>query len=341
MQDEDSGRREDAGRTDRQPPALGQSDRVDRREQLRVRVAWYYHIEGLTQAELAERVGISRSIVNRILGQCRDAGIIQVRVNSPLTSCVELESELLRHYRLRNALVVPSPAHVTDLPMVLGAQAGEFLSDRAERLTSLGIGWGETLWNTLRHVRRMRLPSLSIVSMLGGLYRNAAVSAYETATQLAHILGADCYYMAAPVYVSSEESRRVLGEQDYIREVMDRADRCELALLSAGDLNPKATMRRLGLVSDSDADALMRAGAVGDILGHYLDADGQRVDHPLNRRVIAYDLDRLRGLREVALACGGPGRVPIIRACLRAGYANVLITDEDTARTLVDAAEGD
>ncbi|HKJ95265.1 MAG TPA: sugar-binding transcriptional regulator [Gammaproteobacteria bacterium] len=316
---------------------MGRGDRVDQREHLRVRVAWYYYVEGLTQAELAEQVGISRSIVNRILAQCRDTGVIQVRVNSPLAPCVALEAALTREFGLRKALVVPTPAYERNLPHILGAQAGEYLSDMADELNSLGVGWGRTLWNTLKHVRRMRHPGLSIVSLLGGLHRTSAVSAYETATRLAEILGAECYYLAAPVYAGSEESRRVLREQDFIREVMHRAQECDMALVSAGDLTGQATMRRLGLVSDRDAHELTEAGAVGDVLGHYLDDRGSLVDHPLNQRVIAFDPRGLRELPQAVLVSGGQRRIPIIRAALRAGYANVLITDEQSAKALIPA----
>jgi DNA-binding transcriptional regulator LsrR (DeoR family) len=39
------------------------------------------------------------------------------------------------------------------------------------------------------------------------------------------------------------------------------------------------------------------------------------------------------------VASGGPEKLPVIRAVLRAGYATVLITDERTAARLADTAD--
>lgn len=132
------------------------------------------------------------------------------------------------------------------------------------------------------------------------------------------------------------ETRDILRQQMMIRDVLERAGKLDCALVSVGGLGPESTMERLDLVSDADRKSLMDAGAVGDLLGHFIDADGMPVDHPLNRRVIAVDPKTLRDVPGVILASGGRSKRKAVRAALRGDYVDVLITDDDTAEWLLE-----
>lgn len=309
--------------------------RADRREQQNVRIAWYYYMERMTQSEVAQRIGISRMMVNRILAQCLAEGVVQIRINARLASSVALEEELVRRFALRDAVVLPSPARGEEVAAILGAEAGHYLSERLRPGISVGLGWGRALWSSLRTVRRRKVPGLAIVALLGGLTRRAAVNTYECASRLADIVSADCYYLAAPAFAGSEESRDMLFAQEVIAEVYERARHCDVALISAGELAPSSTNYKLGLLTREDLLSLREAGAVGDVLCCFIDAAGRPVDHPLNRRVIALRLADLKRIPQVILLGGGRAKAAVIGAALRAGYAHVLITDEDCARALL------
>jgi DNA-binding transcriptional regulator LsrR (DeoR family) len=91
-----------------------------------------------------------------------------------------------------------------------------------------------------------------------------------------------------------------------------------------------------GIDTPDQVRALQKAGAVGDLLGHFMDADGELIDHPLNRRTIAITLDDLRKIKRVVLVSGGAKKFHVTRAALRGRYPSVLVTDEDTARRLCE-----
>lgn len=306
------------------------------REEQRMRIAWFYYVEGLTQTEVSERVGLSRPLVNQILASCRAEGLIQVRVNSNLRSCAEAAQRLIERFSLLDAVVMPSPAHEEHLAQTIGLQAGYYLSDRLKSGLHVGIGWGQTLWHSLQGIPRQNLRDLSIVSMIGGLTRYSEISPYETATRLADILAAHCYYMAAPIYASDPSARDVLLEQPTMGEIFEHVRACDIALISAGQLDDQATLIRLGLINEGDMAALRRLGAVGDLLGHYLDEDGNVLDCPVNARLIAAHPADLRHISRVVLASGGQSKTGALKAILRARYANVLITDEKTADLLCE-----
>jgi len=106
-------------------------------------------------------------------------------------------------------------------------------------------------------------------------------------------------------------------------------------MLSVGDVREDATLFHEGLLPRSVLKGLLAAGAVGDVLCHFVDAQGRVVDHPVNERVVAVGLADLRRVPKIVLAAGGKRKADAIRAALLATRARVLITDETAARALL------
>jgi DNA-binding transcriptional regulator LsrR (DeoR family) len=106
--------------------------------------------------------------------------------------------------------------------------------------------------------------------------------------------------------------------------------------MAAGDLSQRSLLVRDALPADVSVADLVAAGGVGDVLGWIVDADGRPLAHPVNDRVIGISLDDLGRMPNVILAAGGLHKVPIIRAALRRGIVRTLVTDEATARALLE-----
>ena len=139
---------------------------------------------------------------------------------------------------------------------------------------SVGVGWGRTLRLSIQSVPRRQLNRLSVVSLLGGLTRGSAMNPHETASHLADLVGAQCYYVAAPALTDTESTRDLLMAQPMLREIFEKGEKVDLAFLSVGELTPTCTMTRVGLVSRAEVDDLIEAGAVGDICAHWIDMRG-------------------------------------------------------------------
>ena len=310
-------------------------------DQLPTRVAWFYYMENLTQAEIAERLGLTRARVNRILSEARESGIVQIKLNSSFSSCTALEHALKQRCGLRDAVIIPSPENPDLLLSALGMAAGDYLSRFLEenRLSAIGIGWGATLRETIRHVRPAKYPDLNVTSMMGGLTQGLELNTFEIAGELARRLQANCRYLAAPIYAASARSRDTILAQEVFGEVMERLARIELALLSLGDLSSRSLLIRHGLPRDVSVDELRAKGAVGDVLGQFLDSAGKPISHGINRRAIALPLDSLAEVKTVVLIAGGTNKMRIIAAALKGGFSDVLITDEKTAAGALNLLE--
>lgn len=303
-------------------------------DDLKTRVAWLYYVEGMTQDEVAKTVGLTRSRVLRILANARADGTVQIRVANQLSDCVALERRLEAVWGLERAIVVPSPAEPEATPRIIGQQLGDFISGEIRSDMTIGLGWGETLTSGLGAIEANGHDRMTVISLLGGLTRVAQVNPSEFAWRVADRLGAECYLMAAPVYAPDGATRDALLTHAGIADVLDHAERLDLAIVSVGDLTPHSIFRRYGLLSSAEIASLEAAGAVGDLLCRFIDADGQPVAHPVNDRVMSVDHGRLSSARRIVLASGGWQKYTAIRAALRAMPVSVLVTDQMIAERL-------
>ncbi|MBS1227072.1 MAG: lsrR [Proteobacteria bacterium] len=303
-------------------------------EQMRARIAWYYYVAGLTQQEISDRLGIARARVNKIAGQLRADGSVVVDIRLPLVSCVELEEQLKAAYALKQVAVVPSVADDEQLRRMIGDAGGIMLDALIADGQCISVGWGRTLSASIKRLRSRQLKDSSVVSLMGGLTRGSETNTFEVSTELAKTLGADCYYVTAPIYCPSIESREILLTHSGVNEVMERARKSDLAIVSCGDLSHKTALTAMSSVGERLPD-LKKSGAVGEILGTFLDAQGLPVDHILNQRVIAMPPADLKMIPNSILISGGLYKADIIEAILCAGYVNCLVTDEAVAQRLV------
>ncbi len=315
------------------------TEQIDTEEQLLVRIAYACEIEGLTQAEAAERFGLTRLRVNKGLAELRQRGILRVSIDSIYAAAAELEFRVADRFGLIRAVVVPSPEKPSSVtPLVsagLGGHLGALLQDPSVR--RFGMSWGNTLNLATRHMQPIDRPDLEIVSVMGGILRGSDLNGYEITTRLADLCNAQHSFFVAPVYAGSAASRRVFMEQDVIVEGLDKLRGCDAVAIATGDLQSSLLVRD-ALPRDVLVADLVRLGGVGDIIGHVLDAEGRLVDHDINRRLVGLTLDDLRAIPNVILAAGGAHKVPVILAALRSGFVDTLVTDEATAQAVLDRA---
>ena len=316
-------------------PDFAPASAVDLEEQLATRAAWLYFLGNSTQAQIAKKLGLTRQRVNRLLSHAREQGLVQINITGKLAACVALEHELVPAYGLKDVVVVPSPADAAQLRPVIAAAAGLYLAQHLHDGMSVGVGWGRTLRLSLASVPRKTYRNLSVVSLIGGLTQSSAVNPHETASHLADIIGAACYYFAGPAYTDSAASLDVLMKQPMLKDVMQRGQKVDLAFLSVGDITAASTMVALNLISKDEQSGLRAAGAEGDVCSHWINAEGQLVDHPLNTRAVGLKPEDLRRIPECILVSGGKAKVAVIHGALRANLANRLVTDEQTARQLL------
>ncbi len=311
---------------------------------LAARAAWLYHAGGLTQSQVAQRLGVPSSKAHRLITRATRAGVVRVLIEGPIAGCVEAEAELTQRFGLRLCRVVPGlvePGGETALPLrALGAAAASFLHDvlTREEHRVIGVGHGRTLGAAVDKLPAVPAPNTCFVSLLGGLTCRTGTSPFDVIHRLAEKTGGEAWLMPVPFIANAAADRAVLLAQRGIGEAVALAAQATLCLVGIGEVAGGAFLPTSGVVSPGEVEALLAAGAAGEMLGHYFDAQGRQIETSLHDRVISVvPQDAARdgkGCLFVGVAGGGM-KIAAIRAVLRSGLLGGLITDEPTAQRLL------
>ncbi|MGG7565498.1 sugar-binding transcriptional regulator [Rhodovulum sp. DZ06] len=318
---------------------MAQGGRGDGDDGLSVRAAWLHYVGGLTQAETARRLGVTNVKAHRLIARAAQNGAVKVVIDGEIADCVALEARLSARYGLDYCEVAPEvgPEDPEALPLrALGAIGARFLQRQvaAQEHALIGIGHGRTLAAAVAGLPRMGAGTTSFVSLLGGLTRNDAANPHDVMHRLAEKTGATAYVMPVPFFANTPEDRAVFLSQRGVAEVMEMAETAPLKIVGIGSAQPAASLVAAGMVRAEEIEAIRAEGGVGEMLGVFYAADGTPIETALTARTVAAGLSDPGPARVVALA-GGAQKTDAIRSVLRSGRLGGLITDERTAKALV------
>ena len=322
------------------PSATGPSRDV-RDAELAARAAWLHFVGGLTQSDVARRLGVPPTRAHRYIARAQADGLVRVFVDVSSAECVALETHLMRTYGLTECHVAMDVPEAGSLPLrALGTVGADYLMRvvAARQHKVIGIGNGRTLAAAVDAMGRVEGSGLRFVSMLGGLTLSYAANPYDVIHRLAEKTGAESYLMPAPLFANSAEDKQVMLAQTGIAATMDLIGEASLIIVGIGDLGASGEPRPND--RSRDIDNLRGEGALAEILGQFLDAKGRYMETPYDACVMAPALADLRD-RDIVAIAGGTAKAEAVRAALRSGLLTGLIIDEATARILVEAPDRD
>lgn len=305
-------------------------------DRLRSRAVWLYHVEGLTQNDIATQLGINRVMVVRLLADAKRRNEVRVTISSQLSELIALERAVETRYGIARVVLAPFSDPDGDPVKLIAAAAGTFISGLMKPGMTVGVGWGQTLYNTLPFTAGGTLEDFRVVSLLGGIAAARRFNPAEFAWQFAELFQGEGFLIPAPAVVDSPETKHALLERCGLSAIFEMANRLDVALLSVGGISTLTTSYRTGYISEAERRSLIEAGAVGDVLYNFINAEGEIVRHEVNERVISAPLSRLRRTPERVLISGGRDKRVAIKAAISTLAPTTLITDEQTALSLLD-----
>ncbi|RWK44114.1 sugar-binding transcriptional regulator [Mesorhizobium sp.] len=301
------------------------------------RAAWLHYAGGLTQSEVAKRLGLTSLKAHRLITKANQEGLVKVYIDGEVSECVALEDDLSSRYGLDYCEVVPD-FDGEDLPLkALGIAGAQFLKREIERGedTLIGVGHGRTLAACVEYLPRISAEKTRFVSLLGGLTRKFSANPHDVIHRLAERTGAEAYVMPVPMFANTVEDRTVLLGQKGISEVFDLGKSADLLIAGIGTAEREASLVATGMIEKGEMEEIRRNGGVGELLGHFFDGAGKAVETTLSNRALALAREDISNRRIVAVA-GGKVKVRAIKSVLEGRYLKGLVTDERTARSLVE-----
>jgi DNA-binding transcriptional regulator LsrR (DeoR family) len=307
-----------------------------RTDRLRIRAAWMYFIEQMTQNEIAEVLGVGRVTIVRMLAEARARNEVKIAIESELSELVKLERALEKTFGIQQAFVAPLSTPEADPIPAIAAKTGAYLSEAMKSGMRVGVGWGRTLFSTLSFITPKSLSDFKVISLLGGVGVARQINPAEFAWRFAQTFQGEGYLIPAPAVVDSVETKIALIERCGLQDIFRMTDDLDAVLLSIGGIRSATTFYRGGYLKEAQREELIARGTVGDLLFHPFDINGQIVDHPINGVVMSVDVERLRRAPLRILTSGGPEKIEALLGAMNLIAPTVLITDEESARRVLE-----
>jgi len=301
------------------------------RDDLVVTAAWLYYDAGLAQRQIAERLGVSRPTVVRMLQTARDVGLVEIRLTQPLpeatAAALDLEARLA-DTEVRRVVVATGEGKQS-----AASAAGRYLVKRIANDQVLGVGWSTTL-ALIDGISTVEEPPRWVVQLVGSVGPASRADAYEIALRLARMWGVSAATLPAPVFATDARMADSLRKDPVVAETYGWFDKCTIALVGIGTVSPESTMVDAGYLTVEDLEGVDAAGGVGDVLGWYFDKDGNPVPTSWSDRLIGATLDQLSAVENVVAVASGPSKIQAVVGAIRSVIINTLVIDRALARDL-------
>ena len=301
-----------------------------------------HFVEGITQSDIAKRLNLSTSKVNRLIRRGRDLGMVKITIDAgPFQRLVDMEAALVRTTGLGKGVVTPSvPGNPDTNLQVVGRAAANELLETIRDGDVIAITGGKALSAVVENIAPDRAFDVTVVPLTGGVQGKYYTDVNHLATQLADKLGGRAVLLHAPLFAESREQRDTLMEVGSIRQVFDLARRAQVALVGIGSITTEgSSYYDLVPVPNPERDLLLSGDAAGEFLAHLIRDDGSVADSPLNSRLVALNPAELSKCPNTIGVAVGPEKVRPIRAALAGGLISSLIVDEQTAASVLASTE--
>lgn len=297
-------------------------------ELMLVRAAELYYEDNKTQDEIGALLRLTRWKVGRLLAQAREDGIVRIEIVHPRARRTSLERQLVARFGLADAVVVPE----TDDLLAVPAAAADYLAALRPVPRTLGVSWGRTIDAVATALPDGWADGVNVVQVNGGLSLNRrGRDAAATAVTIAQKAGGVATTLPIPAILERQQTRAIIEADRSVSAVLKLADAASAFLYSAGVADSDSVLVDSGYLSADDVARLVRKGAVGDVLGRYIDGYGTIVDVGLDERTVGLGLDRLRSASTAIAVISGEAKHGVAHAVVSSGLCTIFVTDETTA----------
>lgn len=307
---------------------------TDNEYALIIKAAWYYYLENYTQQEISKLLGVSRAKVVRLLDEAKRDGVIEFTFRQEGNTRMQLERDLIKKYQLSDSFIVPTPADPADLNGNIARAAAMYVNGRIEDNGYLNMGYGDSTSLILSNLATNASKTLNVISLTGGVN-------YYLPKVRSNLFSVKLFLIPSPLLLSDTALRDALFQEPDVQDIYRMVTHSNMSIVGIGGMAGDSTILRNNILSQSEFRLLKMQGAVGDILSHFIDKDGNPIDADVEKRLMSTSLETLQDLDNVVGIAGGPSKVTAIHAALVHDYIDVLVTDEDTAKSLLDYRESE
>jgi DNA-binding transcriptional regulator LsrR (DeoR family) len=306
---------------------------------LAARVARQFYIEGASKVDIADRLGISRFRVARLLDSARDSGMVRIEIGLPGGSLdAGLSAELCSAFGLRHAFVFNFADH--DEPALrrsLGEAAGQALMDLIRPRDVLGMAWSRTLSGLAAALTQM--PPCPIVQLTGAVPPPDGRDLLDLVRGVARIGGGPAHVFYAPMILDDARMAAAIRRQADVAQAFALVPSVTMAVVAIGAWGTGLSTI-YDAITPAERDALAELGVCAELAGVFLDQAGRPLATPLDSRMIVTPGRVLKRIPFVLSVAFGSAKTAAVFAAIRGEMVHGLVTHASLARALLRLAEG-
>lgn len=182
------------------------------------------------------------------------------------------------------------------------------------------------------------IPPCPIVQVAAGLPGDTEDSAAMMVRRLARVSGGEPHLLHAPLFVREASVAESLRREPVNSGTLHHFAGLQTVLVGVGAWDPERSAVASALRPE-DLALLEGEGAVAEVCGLFLAADGSIVGRALAARAMAISADEMRAVPDVLAAAGGAGKAEAVLAFTRSGLCSRLVTDHVVAEALLAAVD--
>lgn len=297
----------------------------------------YYHLE-CSQQDIANELGTSRPSISRLLQEAKEEGIVQIEVVDPYQGVYELSEKIEQKFNLQKCIIVNVPNYDDTLvKQYLGKEGAKYLRETVQSGDIIGTTWGTTLYEVTRNLLPKNVTDVTVVQLNGGVsYSETNTYASDILSYLGNAFNTVPHFLPLPAVVDHVAVKEGIVADRHIKKVLELGIKANIAVFTVGGRHENSTLVKADYFTEEELEILAETEAVADICSRFYDINGAISNDNLNARTIGISLDDLKQKEHAILIAGGRNKVAGIIGALNGGYADVLITDQYTAESVLE-----
>ena len=300
-------------------------------------VARQFYLEGVSKIDIADRLGISRFRVARLLESARETGLVRIEIGLPGGILdAGLSAELCSVFGLRQAFVFNFPDDGVALRQRLGEAAAQVLMDLIKPGDILGLTWSRTLSGLAAALTQ--IPPCPIVQLTGAVPPPDGRDLLDLVRSVARVGGGPAHVFYAPMILDDPQTAAAIRRQGDIAEAFALLPSVTIAVVAIGVWAPGLSTI-YDAVTPAERDALAELGVRAELAGVFIGEDGRPVATPLESRMIVTPAAVLERIPFVLAVVWGVAKSPAVCAAIRGGLVHGLVTHASLARALLSLAD--
>src|ERR1700758_1301858 len=301
---------------------------------LAARVAQQFYVDGVSKVDIADRLGISRFRVARLLDSAREAGMVRIEIGLPAGSLdAGLSAELCSAYGLKQAFVFNFPDDEQALlRRRLGEAAGQALMDLIRPGDVLGMSWSRTLSGLAAALTQ--IPPCPIVQLTGAVPPPDGRDLLDLVRSVARVGGGPAHVFYAPMILDDPQTAAAIRRQGDIAGAFALLPSVTIAVVAIGAWAPGLSTI-YDAITPGERDALAALGVHAELAGVFIGADGRPVATPPDSRMIVTPGHAFEQIPFVLAVAWGVAKSSAVCAAIRGGLVHGLVTHTSLARALL------